>query len=181
MKAIAVRIRARGPEREGDGQEQRDGQGPRGQRADFTAEAIKERIRVAAFAVSCRGYGRTGRAQCDEEREMRDELAEAIQAGFDARMERQAVQEVLAKEGLQMRRGTRARSVPSTLRRGGRVPGVLYGSGPPEAPGCPLAAERRAGRRTGLARGLTASRGAYPHAAPSHVGRFRPYEAGPAW
>ena len=118
MEATAVRIGARGPEREGDGQEQRDGQGPSGQRADFTAEAIKERIRVAAFAVSCRGYGRTGRAQCDEEREMRDELAEAIQAGFDARMERQAVQEVLAKEGLQMRRGTRARSVPSTLRRG---------------------------------------------------------------
>ena len=48
------------------------------------------------------------------------------------------------------------------LAAGGRVPGVLYGSGPPDAPGCLLVAKRRAGRGTGLARGLGCLVGCLP-------------------
>ena len=48
------------------------------------------------------------------------------------------------------------------LAAGGRVPGVLDGSGPPDAPGCLLVAKRRAGRRTGLARGLGCLAGCLP-------------------
>ena len=64
---------------------------------------------------------------------------------------------------------------------GGRVPGDLYGSGPPEAPGCLLVAKRRVGAGLDWLEASAALWGAYPHAAPSHVGRSRPCEDGPTW
>ena len=67
------------------------------------------------------------------------------------------------------------------LAAGGRVPGVLYGSGPPDAPGCLLVAMRRVGAGLDWLEESAALWGAYPPAAPSHVGRSRPFEDGPAW
>ncbi len=57
-KAVNVRVETRGPERERDRHEQRDGWGDHGQWADSSDEVIMERIRMAAFAVSCRVYGK---------------------------------------------------------------------------------------------------------------------------
>ena len=102
-KAVRVRVEAQGPERECEGHEQRDGWGDPGQWPETSAEIVLERIRMAAFALSCRVYGLPPEewlTRSEEGGELWDELADAVQAGPGAGLTWQAVRRMLAGEGL---------------------------------------------------------------------------------